>query len=122
MLNGLIFTRHLGAATWIRKTVGVLDMPVLHGLDELQFNGIIADSDRPITDVFGVIPLKWHVRLQSCAIRVWSLEMDVPPDLRGKEISTDAMYELNARLVRYDVRWRDAWPSQQYIHALESGK
>jgi putative CRISPR-associated protein (TIGR02620 family) len=110
MWNGLILTRHAAAASWIHKTVRVPDMPICQEMDESRFASIIAPSADPITDVFGVLPLEWQSRLQAHGIRVWTLEMTVPLDMRGKELSIEAMDAFGARLVRYDVRVLGIWP------------
>ena len=85
----VIITRHDGAVEWLRQ----------HGI----FGKVIAhasEADVIGKDVVGILPL----HLAALANSVTAIVMDLPPELRGKDITPEQMDDCGAKLVKYEVR------------------
>ncbi|MDX8402659.1 MAG: CRISPR-associated protein Csx16 [Mariprofundaceae bacterium] len=88
-------TRHTGAVEWAARQGIAVDRQVAH-LDPAQ----VAAGDT----VMGSLPV--HLAAEVCArgARYLHLSIDLPPELRGRELSADEMAACNARLEAYEVR------------------
>ena len=91
-----LVTRHSGAVDWLKSRLRVPEVLVLPHLDNIQFQS----GDR----VCGILPLAWAARICAQGAEAHVISVEVPPALRGQEMSAAQLDELDARLVRYDVR------------------
>lgn len=90
-----VITRHPGAAEWVGQQLGRAVHAVPHlELDEIESGG----------SYYGVFPL--HLAAAICAkgSACWAIAVNMPPALRGQELSAEQLDELGAELVHYDVR------------------
>ena len=85
----IIVTRHKGAVEWLRQQ-GIEGKVIAHATAE----DVIGQQ------VVGVLPLY----LASLTLAITSIDIDLPPELRGKDITPEQMDECGAKLVTYKVR------------------
>lgn len=87
-------SRHEGALHWMQQHGPVFDRHVPH-LDPAD----VKPSDR----VIGTLPI--HLAAQVCArgASYWHLTLAVPNEVRGRELSADALLALGATLQRFQV-------------------
>lgn len=94
-----LVSRHPGALQWLRARLG----PAGHHAVVLAH--LPEDFQAPPgSKVLGVLPLAWLERLQAQGAQPWVLDVSLPPELRGQELSAAQLDALGARLVRYGVR------------------
>ncbi|GIX36117.1 MAG: hypothetical protein KatS3mg126_1896 [Lysobacteraceae bacterium] len=100
-MGTLFVSRHPGALAWARKR-GVEATVVTH-LDVQQ----VRDGDV----VIGTLPV--HLAAEVCArgARYVHLSIEVPVELRGRELSEAEMEDLGAQLVEFEVVRRGNWPA-----------
>lgn len=92
----ILVSRHSGALTWLQRQLGVTDFQQVAHLHDLP----MGPGDR----VYGILPIAWAARICRAGAEAHILTLDVPPQLRGQELTATQMDDLGARLVRYDVR------------------
>lgn len=88
-------SRHPGAVEWAARQGIEVDKRVAHlDVDQVQ----AGDT------VIGVLPV--HLAAAVCArgARYLHLSLDLPPAMRGRELSADEMARCGARLEEYGVR------------------
>ena len=90
-----VITRHPGAADWVRQQLGreVQAIPHLE-LGEVESGG----------SYYGVFPLNLAAAICAKGSACWAISVNMPPALRGQELSAGQLDELGAELVRYDVK------------------
>jgi CRISPR-associated protein Csx16 len=90
----LFVTRHPGAVEWAARQGIAVDKTVAH-LDP--------DEIRPGDVVIGTLPV--HLAAEVCAhgARYLHLVLDLPGELRGRELSAEQLLRLGARLEEYSV-------------------
>ena len=87
-------TRHEGAAEWARKhRPGVV---VCKHLDDLT---IIKPGD----EICGTLPINLAADVILAGARFFHLEVPMPLELRGRELSAEQMEKLEASLVEYVI-------------------
>lgn len=89
-----LVTRHQQAAAWLLAQGMVVDKVVTH----------LEPADlAPGDDVIGILPL--HLIAQVCANggRFFSLDLQVPPELRGQELDLAQMTACGAAITEYVV-------------------
>lgn len=88
-------SRHAGAADWACRRGLDIDRRVEH-LD--------VDDVRPGDIVIGTLPV--HLAAEVCArgARFLNFSVDLPPALRGRELSADELEACGARLEEYIVQ------------------
>lgn len=86
-------SRHGGAVEWARR----------RGLDAVATEQLDIDALRPGDVVIGTLPVGLVAKVQANGAAFWFLELDVPPEARGRELSADEMERCGARLVEYRV-------------------
>jgi CRISPR-associated protein Csx16 len=91
-MNFLI-TRHVGAQEWLRKQISE---PTVY-LDHLAQIDVILPGDT----VIGTLPINLIDAVCRRGGRYLHLVIDLPNELRGKELSAQQLIELNAELVEY---------------------
>jgi len=97
-------SRHPGALEWMRRQVpGSTALEIAH----LDTDCGLGSGDR----VFGVLPLVWIEHIHRAGAEAWVLEVELPPSLRGQELSAETLDALGARLVRYRVERGGEWAS-----------
>ena len=89
-----VVTRHPGAAEWVRHRLG----RAVQVLDHLHPHEI-----RPGTRYHGVFPLNLAADICRAGAQCWAISVQLPPALRGHELSAEQLEALDARLVRYQV-------------------
>jgi CRISPR-associated protein Csx16 len=89
-----LVSRHQGAVQWVRAQGWAVDEVVPH-LDP----DIVGEGDR----VIGTLPV--HLAAAVCARggRYYHLELDLPPDKRGAELTPGDMNACGARVREYRV-------------------
>lgn len=85
-------SRHPGALQWLAEQQFVVDEHLPH-LDPKQ----VSAGDR----VIGTLPIQLAAEVCSRRAEYWHLSIDVPADLRGKELTFEQMLAFNARLQRF---------------------
>ena len=65
---------------------------------------------QPGDRVLGVLTVAWVARICHAGAEAWVLDVDMPADLRGKELSSEQLDELGAALVRYEARRLNSEP------------
>jgi len=93
-----VVTRHVGAIEWIARKgfegatlVSHLDGETIANLNEGDV-------------VIGVLPI--HIAAQVCdrGASFYALTINVPPEMRGRELSADDMESLGASIQQFEVR------------------
>ncbi len=87
-------SRHPGAVEWAARHGIAVDRRVEHlDLEEVE----------PGDTVIGTLPV--HLAAEVCArgARYVHLSLDLPPDLRGRELSVDELNACHARLEEYRI-------------------
>jgi len=87
-------TRHKGAVEWARAQ-GIEAEHMVH------FDvGIIRPGDK----VLGTLPVSIIAEINRKNARYFHLTLNLPPELRGQELSADDMEKAGARLEEFEVR------------------
>lgn len=88
-------TRHPGAIEWARRQGLTVDRQIAH-LDPSQLN--------PGDTVIGTLPV--HLAAEVCARggHYLHLSLDLPPEVRGQELSADQLVAYGARLESYLIK------------------
>ncbi len=91
-------SRHPGAIAWAARQGLAVDRQVTH----LDLAEIKADDT-----VIGTLPI--HLAAEVCArgARFFNLSLDLPPEVRGRELSADDLERFGARIEPYDIRKPD---------------
>ena len=93
MTKTLIITRHQGAVEWIQAVMGIENAQVVTHLDQETIDGLQKGDQ-----VIGVLPVHLIAELNMKGVRTYALIMNVPPELRGKELTAQDMSKLGARV------------------------
>ncbi|MDP1696216.1 MAG: CRISPR-associated protein Csx16 [Xanthomonadaceae bacterium] len=98
-------TRHPMTERWVRfaSRRGKLPWPVDAVLEHLD--PVIV---QPGDVVMGTLPLKVIDAVLQRGAQFWALDLDVPPALRGKELSATQLAAFKARLTQYEVKSIDS--------------
>ncbi|MCG5536614.1 CRISPR-associated protein Csx16 [Ectothiorhodospira mobilis] len=94
-------TRHSGAVEWAHHQGLAVDRQVDH-LDPMD----LAPGDT----VIGTLPVHLAAAICERGARYLHLSLDLPPELRGRELSADDMEAAGARLEAYRVERLDEHP------------
>ena len=87
-------SRHPGALAWVQQR-GLVGLRRVAHLDP----AMLAPGDV----VIGTLPVGLAAEVQARGAAFWFLELDVPAEARGRELSADEMERCGARLVEYRV-------------------
>jgi CRISPR-associated protein Csx16 len=90
-----VITRHPGAADWVMQQLSHQVQVVSH---------LAPDEIEPGGAYYGVLPLNLAAAICAQGSVCWVISVNMPPELRGQELSAKQLDELGAELVRYDVR------------------
>ncbi|MBK9496385.1 MAG: CRISPR-associated protein Csx16 [Xanthomonadales bacterium] len=90
-----LVTRHPGALAWLQSQ-GFREVRHVPHLDPKLV--------KPDDAVVGTLPL--HLAAEVCGkgARFLGLSIDVPAELRGRELTSDELVQLGARLEQYEVQ------------------
>ena len=89
-----VVTRHPGAADWVQARLGHPVRVKPHLLEH---------EIAPGARYHGVFPLNLAAAICRAGAECWAIALQVPPALRGKELTAAQLDALGARLVRYEV-------------------
>lgn len=81
--------RHPGALAWIRRQ----ELPVDHVVTHLAVN-----MPQPGDTVVGTLPIDKVAALNARGVRYFHLVLDLPPELRGRELDAETLDGLGAQL------------------------
>lgn len=95
-MNVYVVTRHEGAVNWLRDTLQQSEISVIPHLEGLRF--------QPGDKVCGILPIAWAARVCAQGAEAHILTIDLPPELRGRELTAQQLKDHGAKLIRYDVR------------------
>lgn len=104
-----LVTRHEGTRIWATAAAkyGRLPFAIDHVIEHLDPSALTKGDV-----VVGTLPLAMAAALEARGIAFWALDLDLPPDARGQEISGTALYHLykglGARFTRYQVRTKES--------------
>lgn len=95
----LFVSRHAGAHAWAKR----------QGIDARVVPHLDVGTLEPGDVVIGTLPV--HLAAEACArgARYVHLSLQVPPELRGVELSAEQMAALGAELVGFEVRCTGPW-------------
>ena len=93
-IETVIVTRHPALVTYLRDTYGITGTVVGHISKEYARN----------RNIIGNVPL--HIACAANAVA--TLELDIPPELRGVELSIEQVREFAKGLEWYKVRHTDS--------------
>ncbi len=94
--RSLLVSRHAGAIEWLRLRHGFKTEQAVDHLDEQE----VVRGDT----VIGTLPLPLVARLVARGVEVGLIEINLPAEERGRELSAEDMDRLGARLVRAHAR------------------
>jgi CRISPR-associated protein Csx16 len=88
--------RHPGAIAWAAEHGVRVDVQLTH-LDDPKS---VLPGDR----VIGILPVNLVADICERGARYWHLALDVPQDVRGKELTAAQMSEYGARIEEYQAK------------------
>jgi CRISPR-associated protein Csx16 len=103
-----IITRHVAAVEWLSAHAEELgftnasEMVLLSHLDDRQMSAIQEEDA-----VIGILPLSLIAAVCAKGAKFYSLDMTVPAEARGKELSVTDMETYGAALTPYYVKVLD---------------
>lgn len=100
-------SRHQGALAWFHQRGISVDHVVPH-LDPTD----ISAGDL----VIGTLPVGLAAEVCARGARYVYLAMEVPPEWRGQELTSEQMDQCNAQLLAFDVRCVGPWPNPASAH------
>lgn len=90
-------SRHPGALQWMQdRFIGQPARVLTHLPGDF--------SPGPGDRIFGVLPLQWVQRITAAGAQAWVLEVELPPELRGRELTAEQLSQRGAALVLYEAR------------------
>lgn len=95
-MNYLI-SRHQGAVEWLDSKG--FDDPILISHATVEFFEELNESDM----VFGTLPMSLACEVCGRGARFFNLDLAVPAEYRGKELTSELMDEFGAKLTEYRI-------------------
>lgn len=95
-----LVTRHPGTRAWAREMQeqGKLPFEIDRMVEHLEIEQLHKGDL-----VIGTLPVHVAAALHHRKVPFWSLDIDLPPANRGKELSAEELARFGARLTRYEV-------------------
>ena len=93
-MTAIFVTRHAGAMEWARRQGIAADMA-----DHLDVTRVGKDDV-----VIGTLPIHLVAEVNIRGGEYWHLELDLPKEARGKDLSADEMARYGAKLTKYEAR------------------
>lgn len=94
-LTTFFVSRHAGALEWAARQHLHIDLLVPH-LDPAQ--------SKPGDTVIGSLPVSLAAQVCAAGAAYWHLSLELPAELRGRELSADDLERLGARMEPFDIR------------------
>jgi len=94
-------SRHPGAREWVRRQGVTIDRYLDHLHPEQ-----ISPGDR----VMGTLPVNLAAEVCQRGARYLHLSVDIPPDYRGRELTTEELERFGARIEAFSVRQESMEP------------
>jgi CRISPR-associated protein Csx16 len=94
-----LISRHPATKAWLTSHYKDEEIVELEHLTNEQI-----DELKPHHKVVGTLPVHLAAQVCSKGVQFFSLEMNVPPELRGSELSIEQMEAFGAKLVEYHVK------------------
>ncbi len=91
-----IISRHAGAVEWLASRIPAPYVHLLH----LQSAQPIQAGDT----VIGTLPVNLIAQINAQGATYLHLTLELPPHLRGQELTADQLDQLGAQLVRYEAQ------------------
>lgn len=88
-------SRHPGAIEWAARQNMAVDQLIAH-LDPAIINA--GDA------VIGSLPVNLAAQVCAAGAAYWHLSLELPAELRGRELSADDLQRLGARVERFDIQ------------------
>lgn len=88
-------TRHPGAMAWARREGIAADQII----DHLEVAAVQSGDT-----VIGVLPVNLAAQVCARGARYLHLSLELPPDMRGRELTAEDMQRLGARLEAFHVQ------------------
>lgn len=100
-------TRHMGAVDWAVSNKVMFDVHLTHllSLDELQAGDTI----------IGTLPINIVAQINAVGVRYVHLSLQIPPHLRGVELSQEMLDECGASLEEFVVERRGTYPPNELL-------
>jgi len=89
-----LVVRHSGAIEWLSQQGLVVDEHIVH---------LNIDDIKQGDEVVGILPIKMIAKLCAKQAKYFHLDISVPAELRGVELSAKLLDELGAKLTPYHV-------------------
>ena len=91
----LVVTRHTATCNWLKTRLAEHD---------LHFTAhFTAEMTEGFEVVVGILPINLVADLNARGIRFFMVTMEVPAELRGKELTEEQMVECNVKLEQFCV-------------------
>ncbi len=87
-------TRHKGAVEWARA----------QGIEARHLEHLDVDIIKKGDHVLGTLPVSVAAEINFRGAHYFHLTLNLPPQMRGKELSVDDMVIAGAKLAEYEVR------------------
>lgn len=91
----MVVTRHPGAAKWVQQLLA----RKVQTLEHLDPQDIV-----PGGNYYGVFPINLAAAICVTGAQCWAITMQLPAELRGKELTAEQLDALGATLVRYEAK------------------
>lgn len=95
-MSNIFITRHKGAQEWLK--LQNIDAELIEHFTTATLLTIKAGDK-----VMGILPVDIIAQICNQGAQFHHLQMEMPPELRGQEISCSKMIELGAKLVQFHV-------------------
>lgn len=102
-MTTLFVSRHAGAIQWAERRQLHVDRVVPH----LDLTLV-----QPGDTVIGSLPVNLAAQVCAAGAAYWHLSLEVPAELRGRELSADDLERLGARVEPFDVQPRSMQPHE----------
>lgn len=93
-------SRHEGAVSWAKRK----NLPITDWCEHLDISQINSGDI-----VMGTLPIHLAAMVCSRGAIFYYLEMSVPPELRGKELTDEFMVSIGCKLTQFNVIQGDAY-------------
>ena len=90
-----VVTRHAGAVQWLQNIVGEPYVLLAH----LHDVHLVCAGDI----IVGTLPVNLIAQINALGARYFHLNIPMPADLRGQELTADQLTQLGASLIEYSV-------------------
>lgn len=93
-MTAYFVTRHMGAVDWARA----------QGIEAEHITHLDVENIRPGDMILGTLPVSVAAQVCEKGAKYFHLTLDLPPQLRGKELTGEDMENAGAVLEEFEVR------------------